>query len=98
MKKLGLVLCLIMMAAGCTASVGQDFDDARLNKIHKGTTTRQEMIALFGQPTSETPYPEGHQILMWTYSQARARDTTEGKTLTVQMENNKVRNYAVSKS
>ncbi len=98
MKKRLLTLCALFILSGCAASSGKNFDESALTKIHNGVTTRQQLIALFGQPTSETPYPEGHTLMMWSYSQARTMSTTEGKTLTVQLNKGKVFSYAVSKT
>jgi hypothetical protein len=36
--------------------------------------------------------------MMWSYSQAKAGSTTEGKTLTVQLDGGKVKSYTVSKT
>lgn len=98
MKTTALALVLLFVVAGCTSSSGKDFDDAKLANIHYGQTSRQQLIDLFGQPTTETPYPEGHLLMMWSYSQAKAMSTTEGKTLTVQLDDGKVKSYTVSKT
>lgn len=96
--KMMLSAGLLLILAGCTSSSGENFDDASLAKIHYGQTTRQQLISLFGQPTTETPYPEGHLLMMWSYSQAKALSTTEGKTLTVQLDDNKVKSYTLNKT
>ena len=57
MKKRFLTLFTLFILSGCAASSGKNFDESALTKIHNGVTTRQELIALFGQPTTETPYP-----------------------------------------
>lgn len=91
--------CLMLaLLTGCTASVGQNFDDTQLAKIHHDVTTKQELITWFGQPSSDTPFPQGQSILMWTWSQAKTGTTTEGRTLTIQLQNDKVKNYTVSKT
>jgi len=89
---------IIVLISACSNSVGRNIDADGVQQIHKGSTTRAELISLFGQPDTETPYPDGQQLLMWTYSEARAMDTTEGKTLTVQMKNGRVFSYVLSKS
>lgn len=91
--------CLMLaLLTGCTASVGHNFDDAQLAKIQYDVTTKQGLIALFGQPSSDTPFPQGQNILMWTWSQAKTGSTTEGRTLTVRLQNDKVKSYTVSKT
>lgn len=98
MNKALVVAGMILLLCACSNSVGRNIDNAGFQKIQKGVTTKPELIALFGQPNAETPYPDGQQLLKWTYSEARAMDTTEGKTLTVQMKNGKVFSYSLSKS
>lgn len=98
MKKRFVAFAMLLALSGCSSSSGKNFDDARLAKIQYGATTRQDLISLFGQPTSETPYPENHLLMMWSYSQANAMSTTEGKTLTVQLDNGKVKSYTLSKT
>lgn len=93
-----VVVGFIMLLSACSNSVGHNIDASGMQKIQKGTTTKAQLISLFGQPNTETPYPDGQQLLMWTWSQSRAMDTTEGKTLTVQMKNGKVFSYVLSKS
>lgn len=98
MKEHCCVFMILLGLSGCSSSSGVNFDDAKLAKIQYGSTTRQELISLFGQPTSETPYPENHILMMWSYSKANAMSTTDGKTLTVQLDNNKVKSYTLSKT
>lgn len=92
-----IMLCLVWgLLSACTASVGQNFDDTKLAQIKYDVTSRQDLIALFGQPSSETPFPQGQSILMWTWSQAKAMSTTQGRTLTIRLLNGKVKSYAAS--
>ncbi|WP_034913177.1 MULTISPECIES: hypothetical protein [Erwinia] len=98
MRTIVPVLSLLLLITGCTSSVGKNFDEAQLEKIHKGASTKRDLVALFGHPTSETPYPEDRLILLWTWAQARTLDTTEGKTLTVELDKGRVKSYTVSKS
>jgi len=93
-----LFMALLVLLSACSNRVGHNLDTVRLQQIHAGQTTRAQLIALFGQPDSETPYPDGQRLLKWTYSEARSLNTTEGQTLTVQMKNDKVLNFALSKS
>lgn len=98
MNKAIIFSAIIVLISACSNSVGRNIDADGVQQIHKGSTTRAELISLFGQPDTETPYPDGQKLLMWTYSEARAMDTTEGKTLTVQMKNGRVFSYVLSKS
>jgi len=98
MVKALLAAVLILALTACSSSSGRNFDTASIQKIRAGTTTRAELIEMFGPPDTETPYPNGQQLLMWNYSEARTLDTTAGKTLTVQTKNGRVFNYTLSKS
>lgn len=97
-RKRVLLVTLLLLISACSNRVGHRLDNRNLQHIHAGQTTKAQLIALFGQPDSETPYPDGQRLLKWTYSEARTLNTTEGQTLTVQMKNDKVLNYALSKS
>jgi len=97
-SKKALFVALMMLLSGCSNRVGHNLDTARLQHIHPGQTTQAQLISLFGQPDSETPYPDGQRLLKWPYSEARTLNTTEGQTLTVQMKNDRVLNFALSKS
>lgn len=72
MNRAILVLASLLTFAGC-ASVGQKIDPASVEKIHKGQTTRSEVIALLGPPMSSTVTSEGKEILMWIYAHSSAR-------------------------
>ncbi|PBK00061.1 hypothetical protein CMR03_11720 [Pantoea allii] len=89
---------LMFALTACSNSVGHNFDTATVQNIRPGQTTRAELIAMFGPPDTETPYPNGQQLLMWKYSKARVLDTSAGETLTVQTKNGRVFNYTFSKS
>ena len=88
----------MFMLAGCSRSVGHNFDTGNIQKIQAGKTDRAGLINMFGAPDSESPYPGGQRLMMWKYSEARTLDTTEGKTLTVQTKNGRVFTYTLSKS
>lgn len=92
------IACLMLALTACSSSVGHNFDTATVQKIRPGQTTRAELIDMFGPPYTESPYPNGQQLMMWKYSKARALDTSAGETLTVQTKNGRVFNYTVSKS
>lgn len=93
-----IATALLLALTACSSSTGRNFDTASIQKIRAGLTTRAELIEMFGPPDTETPYPNGQQLLMWNYSEARTLDTTAGKTLTVQTKNGRVFNYTLNKS
>ncbi len=67
-----IIMGLVWVLAACSNSVGHNFDTATIQKIKPGQTTRAELIRMFGPPDTESPYPNGQQVMMWKYSQARA--------------------------
>ena len=93
-----IATALLLALTACSSSTGRNFDTASLQKIRAGLTTRAELIEMFGPPDTETPYPNGQQLLMWNYSEARTLDTTAGKTLTKKKKNGRVFNYTLNKS
>lgn len=52
---------------GCATS-GRKITQAQLDQVVSGQTTRSELIALFGPPTSEIYSSNGSQILGWGYA------------------------------
>ena len=60
---LGLAMIYIVFSAGC-ASVGRDFPDAKVQEIKIGTTTQNEIRAMFGPPW-RVGIDDGQQT--WTY-------------------------------
>ncbi|NIG74942.1 hypothetical protein F3J34_15215 [Klebsiella sp. Ap-873] len=97
MRKVILTLALAMVLTSC-ASVGSNFDEGQIGNIRKGITTEHEVISYFGKPMSESVDSEGNKVLVWSYSHANAFGSATGKTLMVQLSNDKVKNYTVSKT
>ena len=62
-------VAVIALAAliGCATS-GRKITQAQLDQVVSGQTTRSELIALFGPPTSEVYSSDGSQILGWGYA------------------------------
>lgn len=74
MKKI-LTFIATAVLAGC-ASSGVQVTDDQLAQFHEGQTTRQEVIAVLGQPTMTMRNADGTTTLMYTYAEARTRPTT----------------------
>jgi len=73
MKRL-LTLCMVVVLGGC-ASAGNmalknESEASVATKIVEGKTTKQEIVAAYGQPTQTTFTDGGNQI--WTYRYAYA--------------------------
>ena len=47
-----------------------------MDQIHKGTTTKAEVIALLGQPMTDTLLPDGREMMLWSYSHAQVKAAT----------------------
>ena len=102
-----LSLCLI--AAGCT-SVGNNFDESKIQSIKKGETTEADLVKLFGEPENRAVNSEGGVTMTWMYSEARVKGESfipyagafmggtraKGKTLTVLLAQGKVASFTYS--
>jgi len=70
MNRLPLIPAIVaatMVIAGC-ASAGREIQQASIEKIVPGTTTRAEMLALFGAPLSQSFGTEGKMTMLWHYT------------------------------
>lgn len=74
MKKIA-VFSAALILAGCAAS-GVKVTDDQLSQFKEGQTTKQEVIAALGQPTTSMRNADGTTLLMYTYSEARTRGST----------------------
>lgn len=74
MKKLLIILsCLTIL--GC-ASVGTKIDQDKVSQIKEGVTTKQEVIALLGNPYMNTLSSDSKEILMYQYAHTQTRPST----------------------
>ena len=75
MKTLYLLLACVSLClgiSGCaTYSSGSPIDETKIESIERGTTTKSELIAWFGQPTQVTSIGNGKQVLYWQYYQSK---------------------------
>lgn len=69
---LGFALLTLL---GC-ASAGTKVEQSSVDQIHKGTTTKAEVIALLGAPISDTLLPDGREMMVWSYSHAQVKAAT----------------------
>lgn len=65
------IVCILaavsfLAIAGC-ASSGTKIDQANIQKIRPGATTKQQMIEMFGQPLSQSYGTEGKLSMLWHY-------------------------------
>ncbi len=74
MKKLSAVLVALLLSA--CASSGVRVTDDQMSQFKEGQTTKQEVIAALGQPTTTMRNSDGTTMVMYTYSEARTRGST----------------------
>lgn len=74
MKKIAVVLAALFLSA--CAATGVKVTDDQLSQFHEGQTTKQEVIAALGQPTTTMRNADGTTMVMYTYSEARTRAST----------------------
>ncbi|MDH0892747.1 MULTISPECIES: hypothetical protein [unclassified Pseudomonas] len=76
------VLLTALLTTGCATS-GLKISQAQMDKIVAGQTTRDEMISIFGPPTSETVGADGNKILAWGYARVDFLITTDKQGMAV---------------
>ncbi len=70
MKKTLLALLIAIMcfaAYGCGVS-GRQVDLDKVTQLAPGETTKNEMLNMFGPPTSQSLISDGTSILTWVYT------------------------------
>lgn len=72
---------LVLLLTGCV-SVGEEFRTPTADMIKNGTTTRSELLQLFGSPT-QVGIEDGNQTWTWAYVRAGAFSRTLSKELHV---------------
>ncbi|AIR71482.1 hypothetical protein [Dickeya fangzhongdai] len=97
MKKLFAIAVITFSLFGCV-SLGNNFDEARLVHVSKGQTTKQDVIALFGDPSTTSIDSDGNQILIWSYSIGNGFGGAIAKILTIKLHDGKVDSYSVTQS
>jgi len=84
---LALLICGIVALPGCvvrgsseTRTTGQFIGDQTISRVEPGETSKDWVLAVFGEPTSRTPLGEGVEIWKWEY---RRVQTSSGSVLFV---------------
>lgn len=67
--KLALIGVILAVLSGCTIGKGNRIDSTNIPKIIKGVTTKQEVVKMFGQPSSTQITGDGTET--WNYSYVR---------------------------
>jgi hypothetical protein len=75
--------CALALAAapvsGCV-SMGPDYDPAVVEQLQPGTS-KAEVIARLGRPTTVATLPDGGQQLMWVHSRGTALGTARSRAV-----------------
>jgi len=71
-----VILLVALVALGGCASAGTKVEQSAVDQIHKGSTTKAEVIALLGQPIADTLGFDGREIMVWSYSHAQIKAAT----------------------
>ena len=73
--KRALPLLVAALISAC-ASSGVKISDAQLGALKKGSTTADEVVSIFGSPTTRTKLADGALVLQYVYAQAQIRAST----------------------
>lgn len=66
MRTIVAATLISVLLTGC-AVVGKRITDAQMQQVIPGKTDRQDLVALFGNPISETLDSDGNRTLGWSY-------------------------------
>jgi outer membrane protein assembly factor BamE (lipoprotein component of BamABCDE complex) len=73
--KILLAALLVVTVAGCS-SVGTPIARDKVNQIQPGLTTEQDVLRMFGVPSTKTLDTSGRMVLSWIFSSASAKPQT----------------------
>ncbi|WP_430317163.1 hypothetical protein [Pseudomonas sp. p1(2021b)] len=63
---------ILMLIAACVLSActtyGKPVTEAQLDAIKQGVTTKEDLLASFGQPLAVTRNSDGTQVMSWGYA------------------------------
>jgi len=100
MKNIAIIIACIVTLYGCvtTDKYGTDFFMSDTMKIEKGTTTKADILNIFGEPYKKEITKGGAEI--WTYSHIETdtdiltkKSKSHIKTLIIEIQNNVVVNF-----
>lgn len=67
-----LVIMALCIALSACASSGRQMEAQSLSQIQVGQTTKDDMLAMFGTPMSQTLDTNGKLVMMWHYVKAQS--------------------------
>ncbi len=116
MKGLAYLLVLGILISGCATvnyTVGQDFDNAAVERIENGKTTTEQLLAWFGPPDTKsvTKSSTFEDIQTWSYTHTDVNSNAYAflflvhsqaevtlKMLTISIKGNLVTNYTYTET
>ena len=75
LRSLSVVAALSIVLVGCVvAKTGTKIEQSKVDQIKKGVTTRAEIEAWFGTPSSTTTMGDGSRTLFYQYSETKLKN------------------------
>ena len=86
MRTISLIIVLLMGLVGCTpitpatqtVTMGVPITDELIASIEQGKTTKSELVARLGRPSTTMGMPDGTSIATWSYTQSERRGAQAG--------------------
>lgn len=75
MKRLFMTIFIATFLIGC-ATIGTRIEQDKIEQIKEGVTTKEEVIALMGQPPIQTLTSDGETIMTYMFTKAKIRATS----------------------
>lgn len=96
MRRVSLLLgCLVLLSACAGLTIGREFPAPTRESIRNGTTTKADLVRLFGEPT-QVGMDDGDTTWTWLYV-SRSTDKELTKQLTVRFrDGGVVKSYSYS--
>lgn len=76
-------MILALALAGCVTSYGTPIQQASVDQIQVGQTSRQDVVGMFGPPIAVSRNHDGSEILSWAYASTGLTSRRVTQTLTV---------------
>lgn len=70
-----LAIAILLFVAAC-ATVGRKIDQSQVEQIHKGDTTKADVLRMLGKPDQITNDGTGVEIYQYMYSKATVKGAT----------------------
>ena len=70
-KQIAAILILGLSLSGCMGTAGRKFEMIQVRELRKGQTTKQQVLAAFGEPNMTSLQPNGQEVLQYSYSKVK---------------------------